>query len=119
MRKAGSGLSPVNRRSKCGNENHWSVETFETFIYGVEIRTAVRELNVGEDEPRPLTLGELYSLLVRACGADHAMAEIARNELRQSRRRQPDLFEEPPNLPPILNEHRQAMRIPSPAAAWF
>lgn len=29
--------------------------------------------------------------------------------MRQSRRRQPDLFEGPSNPPPILNEHRQAM----------
>lgn len=29
--------------------------------------------------------------------------------MRLSRRRQPDLFEEPPHPPPILNERRQAM----------
>ncbi len=41
----------------------------------IEARTAVRQLDVGENDPRPLDLGQRHRLFMRARDAEHPMAE--------------------------------------------
>ena len=47
----------------------------QQFVDGLEPRTAVGKLDVGQDQPRPLLLGQRHSLGVSARNAEHAMTQ--------------------------------------------
>src|SRR5262249_40629064 len=58
-----------------GDEDHRHLELVKQFIDCVEARTAVGELDIGEDQSWLLRLGYGDGLRMRTGDADHAMAE--------------------------------------------
>ena len=82
MRKAGSGRWPVRKRSGVGgDENHRNFERTKKLIHRVKARTAVGQLNVRQNKPGPLLVGEGDSLTMRAGDADDLVAEAFNQRL--------------------------------------
>ena len=68
-----------------GDEYDRDLELVEQLVHGIEAGAAVRELDIRQDEPRLLALGELDRLRMGARDADHPMPEALGEDLQAFR----------------------------------
>ena len=81
------GAGQERLRMPC-DENDGRLVAAEDFVHGIKAGTAIRQLDVREDELRPVALHERKRLLVRAGEANDAMAKAFHQVLKvESRER--------------------------------
>src|ERR1700683_1038907 len=64
-----------------GGENHRHLEGAKKFVHRIAPRTAIGQLDVGEDEPRPFLLCQCQRFGVGTRNADHVGAEAFQQRL--------------------------------------